>query len=128
MLLIYDYIQNISLIKTDKLYLVSVFPGTVEEGLLILKQAAADVVAENIWTAEKLDEEREANNKCWEAHNHLNAAVARVEDGLVERGEDARLVVLAMIANEHILLLGKPGTGKFDRFEISFVTDMEYFC
>jgi len=31
---------------------------------------------------------------------------------LVERGEDARLVVLAMIANEHILLLGKPGTGK----------------
>ncbi len=30
----------------------------------------------------------------------------------MERGEDARLVVLAMIANEHILLLGKPGTGK----------------
>ena len=79
----------------------------------MLKEAAADAIAENIWTVEKLSEERTANNECWEAHKHLNAAVARVEDGLVERGEDARLVVLAMIANEHILLLGKPGTGKY---------------
>jgi MoxR-like ATPase len=30
----------------------------------------------------------------------------------VERGEDARLVVLAMITGEHILLLGSPGTAK----------------
>jgi hypothetical protein len=84
--------------------------------LLLLKQAAAHTIDENTWTAEKLNEERKTNNKCWEAHKHLNAAVARVEDGLVERGEDARLVVLAMIANEHILLLGKPGTGKYDAF------------
>jgi MoxR-like ATPase len=68
---------------------------------------------------EKLNEERTTNNKCWEAHKHLNAAVARVEDGLVERGEDSRLVVLAMIANEHILLLGKPGTGKYDIFIVT---------
>ena len=80
----------------------------------MLKKAAADAVAENIWTAETLKEEREANSECWKAHTHLNAAVARVEDGLVERGEDSRLVVLAMIANEHILLLGKPGTGKYE--------------
>ena len=95
------------------MYPTSVFPGTTEEGLLILKQAAANAVAENVWNAKELDEERAANTKYWEAHKHLNAAVARVEDGLIERGEDARLVVLAMIANEHILLLGKPGTGMF---------------
>ena len=92
---------------------VSVFKDTAEESVVLLKQAAADSIAKNAWTAEKLIEERTANNECWEAHDHLNAAVARVEDGLVERGEDARLVVLAMIANEHILLLGKPGTGKY---------------
>ena len=82
------------------------------EQLDLLKKAAIDAINEDIWTAKNLKKEREANGESWEAHAHLNAAVARVEDGLIERGEDARLVVLAMIANEHILLLGKPGTGK----------------
>ena len=86
--------------------------GDAKEELLLLRKNAAHEITQNTWGAEKLDEERKTNNECWEAHEHLNAAVARVEDGLVERGEDARLVVLAMIANEHILLLGKPGTGK----------------
>ena len=91
------------------------FDGLENNGdeLDLLKKAAADTIAENMWTAQALKEEREANSEGWKAHTHLNAAVARVEDGLVERGEDARLVVLAMIANEHILLLGKPGTGKY---------------
>ena len=84
------------------------------EQLELLKKAAIDAIHKNIWTEENLKEEREANSESWKAHAHLNAAVARVEDGLVERGEDARLVVLAMIANEHILLLGKPGTGKYE--------------
>ena len=79
----------------------------------MLKKAAADFIAENVWTADKLNEERKENDDCWEAHKQLNAAVARVEDGLIERGEDSRLVVLAMISNEHILLLGKPGTGNY---------------
>ena len=78
----------------------------------MLREAASDAVAKNLWTVERLNEERKVNGKCWEAHKHLNAAVAIIEDGLVERGEDSRLVVLAMIANEHILLIGKPGTGK----------------
>ncbi|VEU42756.1 unnamed protein product [Pseudo-nitzschia multistriata] len=85
---------------------------SVDEEFSILQKEAADTVVRKLWTEEKLAEERAASDECWEAHTHLNAAVARVEDGLVERGEDARLVVLAMIANEHILLLGKPGTGK----------------
>ena len=42
----------------------------------------------------------------------LEAAVGAVAAGLVEREEEARLVVLAMIAQEHVLLLGPPGTGK----------------
>ena len=96
-----------------EMYRDYLFTGNVEELYSVLKKDAIDAVAKNLWTEEKLVEERAANDKCWGAHNHLNAAVARVEDGLVERGEDARLVVLAMIANEHILLLGKPGTGTF---------------
>jgi MoxR-like ATPase len=35
-----------------------------------------------------------------------------VSEGLVERDEEARLVVLGMVAQEHVLLLGPPGTGK----------------
>ena len=84
----------------------------INKELCLLKEAAADAIAKDLWTVERLNEERKLNKKCWEAHKHLNTAVARVEDGLVERGEDARLVVLAMIANEHILLIGKPGTGE----------------
>ena len=38
--------------------------------------------------------------------------MAAVAAGLVEREEEARLVVLAMIAQEHVLLLGPPGTGE----------------
>eukprot|EP00535_Pseudo-nitzschia_heimii_P013296 CAMPEP_0197197348 /NCGR_PEP_ID=MMETSP1423-20130617/32820_1 /TAXON_ID=476441 /ORGANISM="Pseudo-nitzschia heimii, Strain UNC1101" /LENGTH=1252 /DNA_ID=CAMNT_0042651169 /DNA_START=207 /DNA_END=3965 /DNA_ORIENTATION=+ len=88
------------------------FRARIDEELCLLKEAAANAIAEDLWTVQRLNEERKENEKCWEAHKHLNAAVARVEAGLVERGEDARLVVLAMIANEHILLIGKPGTGK----------------
>ena len=83
-----------------------------EKEFTMLKQAAADSISGDVWTPEMLDEERNKNNNCWNAHENLNAAVARVEDGLIERGEDSRLVVLAMISSEHILLLGKPGTGK----------------
>ena len=88
------------------------FPNAVNTAVDLLRKAAAQVVTEKAWTLSDLDKERSTNEPCWHAHSELQSAVERVEDGLVERGEEARLVVLAMLANEHILLLGSPGTGK----------------
>jgi MoxR-like ATPase len=64
------------------------------------------------WRPEFLDEEKDAKASCWKYRNELQNAIERVGEGLVERQEEAKLVVLAMIATEHILLLGVPGTGK----------------
>ena len=48
----------------------------------------------------------------------------RVSDGLLERDEEARLVVLSMIAMEHILLLGVPGTEKSESLLSPFECDI----
>jgi MoxR-like ATPase len=104
--------DNYSLLGKQQLPESESFPKQVEELLMVLKNAASEAVKSNLWTPEELHEERAEMGTCWEAHEQLNSAVKRVEQGLVERAEDARLVVLALVANEHILLLGSPGTAK----------------
>ena len=42
----------------------------------------------------------------------LLAAVSTLERGLVERGTEARLLILAACCGEHLLLVGPPGTAK----------------
>lgn len=42
----------------------------------------------------------------------LEAAVAYVERGLVDRAAEARLAVLGALAHEHVLFVGPPGTAK----------------
>ena len=88
------------------------YGDAVAKSLDVLRQAASTLVAEKSWSIEELDKEHAENGSAWQAHEQLRDAIERVEDGLVERSEDARLVVLAMVANEHILLLGSPGTAK----------------
>ena len=42
----------------------------------------------------------------------IESAIGKVAENLVEREEEAIVVVLGMISSEHVLLLGSPGTGK----------------
>jgi MoxR-like ATPase len=86
------------------------YPESLDAALNTVRDAAMQRVSEKTWKDEALEKERPESY--WKSHQQLKVAVERVQDGLVERAEDARLVVLAMISNEHILLLGKPGTGK----------------
>ncbi|KAG7370821.1 phospholipid-translocating P-type ATPase, flippase [Nitzschia inconspicua] len=88
------------------------FSESVQESLKLLQQTALELAKEKEWTPEQLQNERQRKGSCWDVHTQLDVAVSKVEEGLVERGEEARLVVLAMIASEHILLLGSPGTAK----------------
>ncbi|QDZ24804.1 P-loop-containing nucleoside triphosphate hydrolase [Chloropicon primus] len=44
--------------------------------------------------------------------SRLSAALSKLENGLVERGAEARLVLLAACCGEHLLLIGPPGTAK----------------
>lgn len=83
-----------------------------QKALDYLRQSVSQTVEENLRLSKKLEEERSRPDSGRQFHDKIRDAIGRVEDGLVERGEEARLVVLAMIASEHILLLGKPGTGK----------------
>jgi uncharacterized protein with von Willebrand factor type A (vWA) domain/MoxR-like ATPase len=88
------------------------YTKSVQESIDFLFQSASEMATQKEWTPLHIQNERHANGSCWDVHSQLDVAVAKVEEGLVERGEDARLVVLAMIAGEHILLLGSPGTAK----------------
>ena len=59
----------------------------------------------------------------------IRAAVARISAGLVERGTEARLLLLAALAGEHVLFLGPPGTAKSElaRRLHSCLSSAQYF-
>ncbi|CAE8647672.1 unnamed protein product, partial [Polarella glacialis] len=47
-----------------------------------------------------------------ELADRIRAAAANLEQGLVERSTEARVMLLAAFCSEHVLLLGPPGTAK----------------
>jgi len=89
------------------------FGGQIIQKVKELQESANERISTQMWSAAELEKElTEDGSLVGSVHQQLREAIRRVEDGLVERSEDARLVVLAMITGEHILLLGSPGTAK----------------
>jgi len=88
------------------------FLQRVDSALEAVHSRAREIIDSNTWSSDVLEKERQSDDSCWKYQAELKAAVDRVGEGLVERSEEARLVVLAMLSTEHILLLGVPGTGK----------------
>ena len=88
------------------------FITQVEEVMGVLRATAETEIQENAWKPTVLDGEKDVMGSCWRYRAELQAAVERVGEGLVERDEESRLVVLGMVAQEHVLLLGPPGTAK----------------
>lgn len=95
----------------DDTYLSDEFQVKVTRQVERLKQTASDRYSTLEWNPDELEKERLSTGQSIPG-NEIQQAIERVREGLVERDEDARLVVLSMIANEHILLLGPPGTAK----------------
>ena len=86
------------------------FPERTKEALAALRDAATAAIDEQKWTPGQLDAER--NDYTNNYQDQLKVSIEFVSRDLVEREEESRLVVLALLAQEHLLLLGPPGTGK----------------
>ena len=87
------------------------FRARVEAAVDKVRKEVAGTIGELAWREGELEKERRRPGSVWGFYDELAAAVASVSSGLIEREEEARLVVLGMVAQEHVLLLGPPGTG-----------------
>ena len=88
------------------------YTSLVEEAIASVRRTVTATIQAEIWQSSMLDSEKNAEASCWRFRDDLDLAVGRIGENLVERDEEARLLVLSMIAGEHILFLGPPGTGK----------------
>lgn len=84
----------------------------VNKAVQLLNDNARSIVHSRRWTEEVLMQERNDEKSCWGYLPKLSDSIDMIGEGLVERQDESRLVVLSMLADEHILLLGVPGTGK----------------
>ena len=82
----------------------------VQESFVRIQQLASSQIQvrqENV--TEGLKEELKQKSNMREI---LAKSISFVETGLVERGIESRLVILALISQEHVLFVGPPGTSK----------------
>jgi MoxR-like ATPase len=84
----------------------------LEEAVETVVSSVATTLQDQEWKVCELHAEKDRATSCWRYRSELKAAVDRIAENLVERDEEARLVVLGMISQEHVLFLGPPGTGK----------------
>lgn len=88
------------------------FLERTKEGINALREDARSTVSKQTWKPEQLyAEEDNLPTPSRRYNTDLANAVKILSQNLVERSEEARLLVLGMVANEHVLLLGRPGTG-----------------
>lgn len=88
------------------------FNDKVDEALGRLKMIVEKNISQKKRSKDDLEVEKNSDYSCWKYRGELLSAIERISDNLVEREEESRLVVLGLISQEHVLLLGPPGTGK----------------
>ena len=60
------------------------------------------------WSKKELEKEL-TNSSIQSKRKILSDAISYVESGLIERDAEARLVVLGMVCQEHVMFIGPPG-------------------
>jgi len=98
--------------ESDNMHETDSFNAKAEEATERLRRSVVEILEEQIWTKGELENEIFREGSSWRYRHELRAAVDRISEGLVEREEESRLVVLGMAAKEHVLFLGVPGTAK----------------
>ncbi|EED91722.1 predicted protein [Thalassiosira pseudonana CCMP1335] len=76
-----------------------------------LQNAATTIIEDSKWTDKDMDTEIE-HSSTWKKSKALFDCITFVQSGLIERDVEARLVVLGMVSEEHVLFIGPPGTSK----------------
>jgi MoxR-like ATPase len=88
------------------------FRSRVQGVLAAVQEQVNEAIQGDLWHSSLLYNEKTREESCWRHRDDVKLAVDSVGENLVEREEEARLLVLSVIAGEHILFLGPPGTGK----------------
>jgi MoxR-like ATPase len=88
------------------------FGARVEAAVESIRKTVDKDIELSMWKEQVLDEEKNAEGSCWRFRQQLQTAISLVQENLVEREQEARLVMLGVASSEHVLLLGPPGTGK----------------
>lgn len=82
---------------------ISEFALKVERALELVQATASQEVERSKSATSEID-------ISWSKSIVISETISYIERGLVERGLEARLVVLGMISKEHVLFIGPPGT------------------
>jgi MoxR-like ATPase len=94
--------QPVMLLKAD----------TAQEALVAAMDKIADAVQSASNDPVAFSTELAADCEADRRRAHLQRLFGQLEEGLLERGVEVRLLVLAALLGEHLLFVGPPGTAK----------------